>query len=356
MAKGMARIVAKQWLTIQPHPIPFSYRIDRRVPSVLFVLGIVTLIVIIFSVSYGEYPISPVDVVKTLLGLNTNNPNHAFVINTLRLPRVIAAFLVGTGLAIAGTILQGLTRNPLAAPEIVGVEAGAGLAAVALIVLFPSIPVFFLPIAAFAGAFSSALLVYGLSWNGGSLPIRLILVGIGVGAIASAFTSLIITFGNIYDVSQALVWLAGSVYGRTWDHVWALLPWLVVFIPLSLFIARELNTLGLGDDVARGLGSPVEWQRGLLLITCVALAGASVATAGTIGFVGLMAPHLARQLVGPSHEGLLPAVALLGGLIVALADLLGRSLFAPIELPCGVITAAVGAPYFLYLLYQNRNT
>lgn len=321
----------------------------------LFALGITTFIVMILSVSYGEYPISPIDVVKTLLGLNTDNPDHGFVINTLRLPRVIAAFLVGTGLAISGTILQGLTRNPLAAPEIVGVQAGAGLAAVALIVLVPSIPTLFLPIAAFAGAFIAALLVYGLSWNGGSSPIRLILVGIGVGAIASAFTSLMITFGNIYDVSQALVWLAGSVYGRNWEHIWALLPWLVVFIPLSFLIARELNTLSLGDEVARGLGSPIEWQRGLLLITCVALAGASVATAGTIGFVGLMAPHLARQLVGTSHEGLLPAAALLGGLIVALADLLGRSLFAPLELPCGVITAAVGAPYFLYLLYRNRN-
>lgn len=269
---------------------------------------------------------------------------------------MITAFLVGTGFAIAGTILQGLTRNPLAAPEIVGIEAGAGLAAVALIVLFPSTSVFFLPIAAFTGAFTAALLVYWLAWEGGSAPIRLILVGVGVGAIAAALTSLMITFGNIYDVSQALVWLAGSVYGRSWEHIQALLPWLLVFIPISLFCARELNTLNLGDDVARGLGSRVEWQRGLLLITSVALAGASVATAGTIGFVGLMSPHLARQLVGTSHEGLMPTSALLGGVIVMLADLLGRSLFAPIELPCGIITAAVGAPYFLYLLYRSHHS
>ncbi|HEY9661352.1 MAG TPA: iron ABC transporter permease [Allocoleopsis sp.] len=348
--------MAKQWLTIQSDHLPFSYRVDRRVPWVLFILGMITLIVIIVSVGYGEYPVSPIDVIKTLLGLNTNNPNHNFVVYTLRLPRVITAFLVGTGLAIAGTILQGLTRNPLAAPEIVGVEAGAGLAAVTLIVLFPSTPVSLLPIVAFTGAFIAALAVYGLSWNGGSSPIRLILVGMGVGAIASALTSLMITFGNIYDVSQALVWLAGSVYGRTWEHVQALLPWLVVFVPLSVFSARELNTLNLGDPVARGLGSAVEWQRSFLLLVSVALAGASVATAGTIGFVGLMAPHLARQLVGTSHEGLMPTAALVGGLIVSLADLLGRSLFAPIELPCGVVTAAVGAPYFLYLLYRNRNT
>lgn len=347
--------MTRSWLTIRLHPVPLSLRLDRRVPWVLATLGIIVSFILVFSIGYGEYPISPIDVLKTLLGLNTNNPDHGFVIYTLRLPRVITAFLVGMALAVAGTILQGLTRNPLAAPEIVGVEAGAGLAAVALIVLFPSVPVFFLPIFAFAGALTAALLVYWLSWNGGSSPIRLILVGVGLGAVASALTSLMITFGNIYDVSQALVWLAGSVYGRTWEHIQALLPWLMVFMPLALLSSRELNALSLGDQVSRGLGSAVEWQRGLLLLISVALAGASVATAGTIGFVGLMAPHLARQLVGTAHQGLMPTAALAGGLIVALADLLGRSLFAPIELPCGVITAAVGAPYFLYLLYRNRN-
>lgn len=344
------------WLVLRSKQFPLSLRVDRRVPSILLGLTVISLIVLILSVGYGEYPISVFDVIKTLLGLNTANLDHNFVIYTLRLPRVITAFLVGMALAIAGTILQGLTRNPLAAPEIIGVEAGAGLVAVSLIVMFPTIPISLLPISAFAGALITALLVYSLSWNGGSSPIRFILVGIGIEAIAKALTSLMITFGNIYDVSQALVWLAGSVYGRTWEHIQALLPWLMVLIPVSVILARELNTLNLGDPVARGLGSRVEWQRGLLLLIAVALSGSSVATAGTIGFVGLMAPHLARQLVGTAHEGLIPTAALVGGLIVALADLLGRSLFAPIELPCGVVTAAVGAPYFLYLLYRNRNS
>jgi iron complex transport system permease protein len=346
--------VIQSWLTVRLR-FPFSFRLDRRVPIALCVLATITLAVMILSVGYGEYPITPIDVVKTIVGLRTDNPDYAFVIYTLRLPRVIVAFLVGMALAIAGTISQGLTRNPLAAPEIIGVEAGAALAAVSLIVLFPEIPVFVLPFAAFAGSLIAALLVYGLAWKNGSSPIRLILVGVAVGSIAGAFTSLMITFGDIYEVSQALVWLAGSVYGRSWEHVQALLPWLLIFIPLALLSARELNTLNLGDSVALGLGSRVEWQRGLLLLICVALAGASVATAGTIGFVGLMAPHLARQLVGTPHGGLIPTAALLGGLLVALADLLGRSLFAPIEIPCGVVTAAIGAPYFLYLLYRNRN-
>ena len=330
-------------------------RIDRRVPIVLLSLSLSILIVMVVSIGYGEYPIPPLTVIQTVLGLPTDNPDYVFVIHTLRLPRVITACFVGMGLAVAGAVMQGLFRNPLAAPDIIGIDAGASLAAVSIIVLFPSLPVSLLPLAAFAGAFLAALLIYSLSWNNGSSPIRLILVGVGIGMIASALTTLMITFGNIYDVSQALVWLAGSVYGRSWEHITALVPWLVIFLPLSLLLARDLNTLNLGDDLARGLGNPVEWQRGLLLITCVALAGSSVATAGTIGFVGLMAPHVARQLVGTTHEGLIPTSALVGGLIVSLADLLGRSLFAPIELPCGIVTAAVGAPYFLYLLYRNRN-
>ena len=182
----------------------------------------------------------------------------------------------------------------------------------------------------------------------------MILVGVGLSAIAPALSSLLITFGEIDSVTEALIWLAGSVYGRSWEQVWFLLPWSIVLVPLSFLLARHLNALNLGDDIARGLGSSVERQRGLLLLIAIALVGASVAAAGTIAFVGLIAPHLGRQLVGSAHEGLLPTAALMGGAIVVLADLLGRVLFAPIELPCGVVTAAVGAPYFLYLLVRRR--
>ncbi|MGP1387543.1 MAG: FecCD family ABC transporter permease [Thainema sp.] len=308
----------------------------------------------IFNVSQGEYPVPPLEVVKTILGLPAN-PDYEFVINTLRLPRALVALLVGMGLATAGTILQGLTRNPLAAPEIIGINSGASLVAVVLIVLLPQVPVGWLPVAAFLGGLEAAIAIYLLAWNQGSSPIRLILVGIGLTALTGACTSLMITFGDIYNVSQALVWLTGSVYGRSWEHLWPLLPWLIVFMPLSLVLARDLDTLNLGDNLAQGLGSRVEWNRSLLLLCTVALAGSSVATAGTIGFVGLMAPHVARQLVGPSHAGLIPVAALTGACIVELADLVGRLVFAPIELPCGVITAIVGAPYFLWLLYQHRD-
>ncbi|MGJ5632810.1 FecCD family ABC transporter permease [Nostoc sp. CALU 1950] len=340
------------WLVIRSQAI--SFRIDRRVPIILLCLAVAIAVAMVINIGRGEYPISPLDIVKTILGLDTGNPDHQFVIQSLRLPRTLVAFMVGMALAISGTIFQGLTRNPLADPGIIGINAGASLAAVTVIVLFPSAPIYTLPLSAFAGALLMAILIYSLAWNNGSSPILLILMGVGLSAIASAITSLMITFGEINDVSNALVWLAGSVYGRTWEQVFSLLPWLIVFVPMALTLARHLNALNLGDDVAKSLGSQVEWQRGLLVLVGVALAGAGVATAGNIGFIGLIAPHLGRQLVGGTHEGLIPTSALLGGVIVVMADLLGRTLFAPIELPCGVVTAAIGAPYFLYLLIRNR--
>lgn len=344
---------SKPWLSIRLKRLPLSFRVDRRVPLVLTALALLALFSLVFNVSQGEYPVPPLEVVKTILGRPTN-ADYAFVINTLRLPRALVALLVGMGLATAGTILQGLTRNPLAAPEIIGINSGASLVAVAFIVLLPGMPVGLLPVTAFLGGLGAALAIYLLAWNQGSSPIRLILVGIGLTSLTGAFTSLMVTFGEINSVSQALVWLTGSVYGRSWEHLWPLLPWLVIFMPLTLVLARNLDTLNLGDTLAQGLGNRVEWTRSLLLLCTVALAGAAVATAGTIGFVGLMAPHLARQLVGPSHAGLIPVAALTGACIVELADLVGRLLFAPIELPCGVITAVIGAPYFLWLLYRDR--
>jgi len=262
---------------------------------------------------------------------------------------------VGAALALSGAILQGLTRNPLAAPEILGINAGAGLAAVTLIVALPSAPAALVPPAAFAGAVAVAGALYLVAWRGGSSPVRLVLIGVGIGAVATALTTIMITYGEIEQVSQALVWLTGSVYGRSWEELWTLLPWLVAFGALALLRARHLNALSLGDEVAAGLGVGVERERGVLLLCSVALAAAAVATAGTVGFVGLMAPHIARRLVGPSHGGLLPAAAATGGTLVVVADLAGRVAFAPLEIPCGIVTSAVGAPFFIYLLYRSRD-
>ncbi|MEH1901248.1 MAG: iron ABC transporter permease [Nostoc sp.] len=324
------------------------------VTRVLLLLLLFTVAVLGISLSLGAYPVPPADIVKAVLGLPTQDPESAFVVVTLRLPRVLISWLVGVGLATAGAILQGLIRNPLADPGIVGVNAGAALAAVTLIVLFPAVSTIYLPLAAFGGAFVVGCLIYLLAGTGEKSPLRLVLVGVALAAIMGAFTTLMLTFGQITDVTRALVWLVGSVAGKSWEQVWQLLPWIVIFLPFALLLTRELDTLQLGDAIAKGLGSRVTWQRSKLLLVSVALAGSSVAIAGTIGFVGLMAPHLARRLVGPIHKNLLPVAALIGGLLVAAADFLGRTLFSPIELPCGLLTAALGAPYFIYLLYQRR--
>lgn len=342
------------WLAVRAKRLPISFRLDRRVPLAGALILLATAAVMVVNMGMGEYPIAPLDVVKTVLGLPTANGDYAFVVNTLRLPRMLVAALVGAALGVSGAILQSLTRNPLASPDTLGINAGAGVVVVALIVLAGDVSARVIPVAAFAGASAVALLIYVLAWRGGDSPLRLILVGIGLGAVLSAITTILITFGEINSVQRALVWLTGSVYGAAWADLWALLPWVAVGVSLAFLLARDLNALNLGEDVARGLGSRVEARRGLLLLTAVALASASVAAAGAISFVALLAPHIARRLAGPDHTGLLPVVALLGAFIVTAADLVGRTIFAPTELPCGLITAAIGAPFFLYLLWQQR--
>ena len=347
------------WVTLRTRRLPFSYRVDRRVPLIAIVILLFALGTLTASVSYGEYNIPPLEVVRTILNVNQDNPDYAnyrLVVDSFRLPRIVLAFLVGAALATSGTLMQGITRNPLADPYLLGVSGGAALAAVALIVWLKTVPAGFLPFAAFGGALLTAGAIYLFAWkNGSTTPIRLILIGIAIASLVGAGTTVMLLFGNINDVQQAYVWLTGSVYGRSWEHVYALGGWLLVFLPLALVLAQPLNALNLGDDTAKGLGVRVERQRGLLLVVSVALAAAAVAVAGTVGFVGLVAPHMGRRLVGPAHEGLIPVSAMLGGTLVMLADLIGRMVIAPSELPVGLVTAIIGAPYFLVLLYRSRS-
>ena len=348
------------WIIFRTRRPASSFKLDRRVPWIMLVALTLTVVVMIWNVGTGEYPISPLDVIKTILGLETGNTDHSFVVNTLRLPRALVAWLVGVMLALAGGIMQSLTRNALASPDITGVTAGASLGAVLLLVVFPNAEVISLPLAALSGGLIVAVLIYLLAWRThgapGDSPIRLILVGIGLTAVLSATQSILLLRVDIERVQRVLYWLTGSIYARSWEHLTALLPWCLVFIPLTLLAARHLNAIHLGEEVARGLGSAVQWQRGLLLFTSVALTGAAISQVGAIGFVGLMAPHMARRLVGPAHEGSQPVAALIGGLIVLVSDFIGRTLFAPIEVPAGIIIALVGAPFFIYLLARYRGT
>ena len=341
------------WRTLRIGRI--SVRIDRRVLPVLLMLFVVATGTLIFSISYGEYDISMIDVLRTILGVNesTDRENHELVVWTFRMPRILVAGMVGMALAVSGAIMQGITRNPLADPGILGVTTGASLAAVAVIVWY-DVSLSLLPYATFSGAAIMAILIYVLAWKGGSSSIRLILIGIGLSAIASSLTTTMIVFGEIRDVQQAYIWLAGSVYGRGWQHVQVIALWLVVLIPLAIFSARHLNTLNLGDEVAKGLGLNVELQRAWLLFLSVALAAIAVAVAGTVGFIGLVAPHITRRLVGPAHEGLIIATALLGAALALLAELIGRAVIAPSELPLGFVTAMIGALFFMFLFYRTR--
>ena len=348
------------WFTLGQGRWFFSLKIDRRVPPAALAILAVAFVVLVFSIGYGAYDISIAEVLQTLVRrLPDDHPqgrSFNLVVFTIRLPRILTAFLAGMALATAGTILQGITRNPLAEPGILGVNAGAGLAAVSIIVWFKDIPLALLPFFAFGGALLVAITIYVLAWkDGGSNPIRLILIGVAVAAMLTSATTFMLVFGDIRDVQQAQVWLAGSVYGRNWAHVQTLAAWLIVLLPLAIIAARQLNILAFGEEIASGLGLKVEAQRLYLLVISLALAAVAVAVSGTIGFVGLVAPHITRRLTGPAHEGLLPIAALFGGMLLVTADLIGRWVIAPSELPIGIVTALIGAPYFAFLLYKSSH-
>jgi len=333
-----------------------SVRLPRRVVPVAAVLLALLVLAAVLSTAQGEYRIAPFDVVKTVLGLDTGDPNHALVVRQFRLPRIVLAALVGGALGMSGAVLQGMTRNGLAEPGILGISQGAGLAAVAFLTLAPSAPGALLQWVALLGGLFTAAAVYLLAWKDGASPVRLILVGIGVSAVATALTTYLIVLGDITDVQRALLWLTGSVYGRDWEHVKSLAIWLLVLAPAALLGARALNVQALGEPAARSLGQRVNLVRTWLVVVAVALACGAVAVAGAIAFVGLVAPHAARRLVGPSHEALLPVSALLGALLLLVADLIGRTVIAPSQLPVGIVTAVVGAPYLIYLLLRERRS
>jgi iron complex transport system permease protein len=339
--------------TIRNKTDSVSFQADKQSAAVISVLAVVTLLVFLLSLSAGSAWISPFQVIKQLTG---SIAEHDFVINTLRLPRTLLAFLVGAALGVSGLILQGIVRNPLASPDIIGITGGASVGAIIFLVSFAGqISISWLPLAAITGASAVSVMIYILSWKNGVTPIRLILIGIGIAAAMNALTTMMIVLSDIATAGRAYLWMTGSIYGANWSDVYGLLPWVVVLIPVTIFLARTVNVKELGDDVARGLGVKVQLFRFLLLFISVALAGSAVAFAGGIGFVGLIAPHIARKLIGASFAALVPAAALTGGLIVTLADVVARTAFLPSDLPAGVFTAGIGAPFFIYLLYKNRN-
>ncbi|MGX1263168.1 iron complex transport system permease protein [Rossellomorea marisflavi] len=351
----MSRFTGKRWLKER-----VSVLMDTSALKKIVLLTVLTMLAVIISTGIGDMQIAPWKVVSVFFGGGSSIDQ--LVVTSFRLPRILIALLAGMALAVAGGILQGMIRNPLASPDIIGVTGGAGAAVVAFLTIFSNkdntlmVSIKWLPVAAFIGAAVIAFLVYFLAWKKGVSPVRLVLIGIGISALTQACTTLLMVMGPIYRASQANIWITGTVNGSDWQDVWILLPWSIIFIFLSFMITRQLNIQELGEEVATSAGANVQRQRFILLLMSTALVGGAVAFAGGIGFVGLMAPHMARRLVGSSFGALLPVAALIGGLLVMLADLIGRTLFLPLEVPAGVFTAAIGAPYFIYLLFKTRHS
>jgi len=326
-----------------------SLRIDVHVLLTAAALGALSLLALVVSVAVGEFAVPLLDVVASLAG--AGDPAVDFIVLDLRLPRALTALLAGAALGAAGAVFQQVTRNALVAPDVIGVSAGASLAAVAVIVLGSSTGAATVPLAALAGALVSGGLLYGLAWRGGVHGYRFVLVGIGVAAVMQAGIGYVLTEGRIFEVAQAYVWLVGSVNGRGWEHVWPLAVALALLLPVIAALARRADALELGDELARALGLGVERSRLLLLAAAVVLTGVAVSAAGPVGFVAFLAPHLARRLGHPvSLQALLPLAAGCGAALVVVCDLAGRLLFAPTEIPVGLITSIVAAPYFLLLL------
>lgn len=315
--------------------------------------------VFIISTGLGDMKINPVTVVSVLFGGGTEM--EKLVIQSFRLPRIIVALVVGMSLAVAGGILQGMIRNPLASPDVLGITGGASTAVVLFLAIFSNesnaltVSIQWMPLAAFIGSAVAGLLVYIFAWKNGVSPVRLVLIGIGLSALFQALTTMMMLLGPIYRASQANIWITGTVHGSTWTNVFTIVPWAFTLMLVAFFMARKVNVLGLGDDVATSVGTHVQKLRFVLLLISTALIGSSVAFAGGIGFVGLMAPHMARRLVGSVYGALLPVSALIGAILVMVADLIGRTMFSPLEIPAGVFTAGIGAPYFIYLLFKTRN-
>lgn len=330
----------------------------KRTVSLFLFLLFILLIMCLISLGTGHLSMTPSEVWFTLIGEGTDR--NALLLFQFRLPRIFIAILVGVGMGVSGAIFQGVTQNGLADPGIIGIHSGSGFFVVLYLYIislqntqltgdsqFSQIS---LPFAAFVGGLTAAILIYALAWKKGVTPIRLILVGIGVNAGFSAALLVIQLRMAESDFNRAIVWLSGSIWNSTWSTVWSLLPWILLFLPLAMFKARVLTIMQLGDDMATGLGTSIEKERIYLIVIGVALASASVAAAGGISFLGLLAPHLARRLVGGKYQRLIPITACIGASLLLFSDTIARTLLAPTEIPVGLLVSVLGAPYFIYLL------
>ncbi|MCR5833420.1 MAG: iron ABC transporter permease [Selenomonadaceae bacterium] len=319
----------------------------------LLAICTITLLGFVFSLVSGSVDISTAQVFTDLFGVGNSalNQTQQQILENIRLPRTIVAVFVGINLSLSGAILQAVMKNPLADPHIIGISSGAGLFGIFVMMIFDDAGTFVTP-AAFIGALLAAFIIYLLAWKDGIRPIRIILAGVAVSAFLGAGISALLIFYSD-RVHGALLWMVGGLSARSWQHVGLLLPYSIVGSLLALLAANHLNILQLGDEVAKGLGLRVNLVRSLLTAIAALLAASAVCVVGLLGFVGLIVPHAARLILGSDYRILLPGSALLGAAVLSFSDTFARTVFAPTELPVGILMAVLGAPFFLYLLRKE---
>lgn len=321
-------------------------RITVTRPVLLAGLAAVALALSVYSLAVTGTDVPLWAAVRAAFGAHNQ---YSTLIQQSQLPRVLLCWLVGASLGVSGGVTQAVIRNPLASPDVIGVSKGASVGAALVLLVLPDAPAALIPVAAFAGGLLAFAAIYVFAYKRGVSPVRLALTGIAIGAVCDSLLRFMLVKWPT-NINAALVWMVGSLYGRTRIDLLELLPWAAVLIPLILYCSRRLDVLGLGDDLALGLGERVERTRFVTLLLAVSLAGAAVAVAGAIGFVGLVAPHIARRLVGGRHGHYLPVSALVGVLLMLAADTTGRGIHPPLDIPAGLVTAFIGGPYFLFLL------
>lgn len=330
-------------------------RKDFQKSIVLGVLLCVAFVSIVLSlnVGYSRLPFS--QIIPSLFG--SGDPAVGIIIRKLRLPRILAGLLCGAGLGLSGCIFQSVTRNPLADPGILGINAGAGMAVLVFLVFFPQLhgnSMIFMPLFAFVGGMLVFLFLYAFAFRRGRLSNTYFLLG-GIGAAAGIYSAMLIISTGLENSNFQMLsrWLAGSIWGTNWSHVGILLPYLLVLTPIVLSRGKNVDVLALGDEIAVGLGLKAERERRLLLLLAVGLSAACIAVCGGLSFVGLISPHIAKRIIGPKHCFALPASAFIGMLVCIFSDAVGRVVIRPMELPIGVIVSVISAPYFLYLLRKQ---
>ncbi|MDU1530287.1 MAG: iron chelate uptake ABC transporter family permease subunit [Staphylococcus warneri] len=296
-----------------------------------------------FSLCIGSIMIYPIHAVT---GFFLHND---FILNEYRIPRTLLGLLIGSSLAISGSVIQGVIRNPLASPDVIGITKGASLAAVMIIMIFPSAPLFVLPLGSFIGALTISIILSVLISKFDVKGSKLALIGLAIGAICTAIVQFLL-IRNPLDANNALLWLTGSLYGHNISNFLSILPWFIITIPIILMLSHQLDILGLGDNVAVALGAKVKRLKMVLLILSVMLAGASISVVGGISFLGLISPHIARQIVGHKTMHVAIMSGLIGAILLTFGDGLARGIHPPLDIPVGVIIAIIGAPYFLFLL------